>query len=103
MKYKEFKYILFHYDMRAFFDLAHTCNLEDGIDIHHMCLLCGYKTSNSQITNSQYFDSIYDRIDGEMAHHLFRSHRNESIKVAQRIWAESVGKQEGQKKLEESL
>ena len=94
MNKKEFEDLFLNDDTYAlFFELADTVGLDTGVS-YHKCNFCNYQT------RPVWTSEIYD-VDGNIANHLWNSHREICIKKAMEYQSKSIATREGQKTLDE--
>jgi len=81
MDYKEFqKTMLETQQWELFYSVARIMgNVPDGEDIHHMCLLCDYRTPGVNAEEMH-------KIDDLMAEHVWKKHRSEAKEAVREYW-----------------
>ncbi len=94
MEKSEFVGILHDRQWRNFYFFAGTENVKKGENVYHWCGFCSYATGKTKPGGSS------DRIDRQIANHLWENHRSEATKIALEMKAQQLASRPGQTKLE---
>jgi len=95
MEKTEFMQLLFpnNRNWSNFYIFAGTQNLEKGECMYHWCKFC------SHITKQARSDTL-DKINKQIAEHLWKEHRSDVTRMALEIKAREIASKRGQMKLE---